>query len=141
METKAQEEGVLTGFGPRWVWQAAGLALVGAVLIRCSNGTEYVLEGAEGELASPPLGTAGFHLDVGNGLVFNQLTSTLTLPDNTFQTQTTDLSPDDSSITIYLGELPVGSGYQIALSATSTTGFFPSMVTPTRVSATRGAHS
>jgi hypothetical protein len=101
--------------------QALGLVAAGAILVRCSGGTEYVLEGVGAE-AAPQLGTAGFHLDVEGGLVFNQLTSTLQFPDNTFQTQTFDLSPDDTSITIYLGELPAGSGYQVTLSATSTTG-------------------
>jgi len=108
-------------FAPRWLLQAFGWALAGAALVRCSDASEVVLQGVEEE-AAPALGTAGFHLDVGNGLVFNQLTSTLRLPNNTFQTQTFDLSPDDSSITIYLGELPVGSGYQMTLSATSSTG-------------------
>lgn len=110
-------------FAPRWLVQAFGLLAAGAALIRCSEGTEYVLPGVAGEgQAAPELGTAGFHLDVGDGLVFNQLTSTLLFPDNTSQTQTLDVSPDDSSITIYLGELPVGSGYQVTLSATSSTG-------------------
>ena len=113
----------MTQFAPRWLLQAFALAVAGAALIRCSDGTEYVLQGVEGEgAAAAPLGTAGFHLDVGNGLLFNQLTYTLQLPDNTFQTKTIDLSPDDTSITIYLGELAVGSGYQVTLSATSTTG-------------------
>src|SRR5262245_32453253 len=96
-----------------------GVVLAGAALIHCSGGTEYLLEGIETE--APAIGTAGFHLDV-EGLTFRQLVATLTFPDNTFQTQTLDLSPEDTSLTIYLGELPVGTGYQIALSATSTTG-------------------
>lgn len=103
----------------KWLpWLTCGVASV--ALIRCSSGTEYVLEGGAGE--APLLGTAGFHLDVGDGLVFNQLTATLQFPDATFQTQTLDVSADDSSLTMYLGELPVGSGYQVTLSATSTTG-------------------
>lgn len=114
------EEGLLSRLVPRrwlpWLTYAAA----GVALIRCSDGTEYVLDGA-GEVA-PQLGTAGFHLDVGSGLVFNQFTATLQFPDATSQTQTLDVSPDDSSLTIYLGELPVGSGYQVTLSGTSTTG-------------------
>jgi hypothetical protein len=111
----------LTRFSPRRWLQGLGFALAGVVLIRCSGGTEYLLEGVEAEAAAP-LGTAGFHLEVGDGLVFRSLSATLTFPDGTFQTQTIDLTPDDTSITIYLGELPVGNGYQITLSATSTSG-------------------
>lgn len=107
-------------FAPRkWLpWLTCTVA--GVALIRCSGGTEYLMEGLAEE--APLLGTAGFHLDVGDGLVFNQMTATLQFPDTTFQTQTLDVSPDDSSLTLYLGELPVGSGYQVTLSATSTTG-------------------
>ncbi len=107
-------------FAPKnWLpWLTCTVA--GVVLARCSDSAEYLLEAPAEE--APALGTAGFHLDVGDGLVFNQLTATLQFPDSTFQTQTLDVSPDDSSLTLYLGELPVGSGYQVTLSATSTTG-------------------
>jgi hypothetical protein len=118
---RGAEEGLLSRFEARSWLRGVGVVLAGAALIHCSGGTEYLLDGVEAE-APQALGTAGFHLDVGDGLTFRQLTATLTFPDSTFQTQTLDLSPEDTSLTIYLGELAVGTGYQITLSATSTTG-------------------
>lgn len=89
--------------------------------MRCSSESEFIFDGAAVSSESE-LGTAGFQLEVDSGLVFNQLVATLRFPDDTSRTQTIDISPDDSTITIYLGELPVGSGYEVTLSATSTTG-------------------
>jgi hypothetical protein len=52
----------------------------------------------------------------------NTVTATLQLPGGATQTQNFDVSPNDASISVYLGELPVGSGYQVTLSATATNG-------------------
>jgi hypothetical protein len=109
----------LSRFASRsWV-QAVAWAVVGLALIKCSGETEFVVDGAA---TSGDFGTAGFQLDVGGGLVVNTVTSTLTLPDGSTHTQNFDVSPDDTSISVYLGELAVGGGYQISLSATATNG-------------------
>lgn len=110
----------MTRFASRTWVQAVACAVVGLALAKCSGQTEVIVDGAEG--GSADVGTAGFQLDVGGGLVVNTVTSTLTLLDGTTQTRNFDVSPDDASISIYLGELAVGSGYQISLSASATNG-------------------
>jgi hypothetical protein len=110
----------LTRFTSRTWVQGAAWAVVGLALAKCSGETEFIVDGAQA--SGGDVGTAGFQLDVGGGLVVNTVTSTLTLPNGTTQTQNFDVSPDDASISVYLGELPVGSGYQISLSASATNG-------------------
>jgi hypothetical protein len=111
----------LTRFTSRAWFQALVLGVAGVALVRCSSESEIVFDDESVSSASE-LGTAGFQLQVDSGLIFNQLIATLRFPDDTAQTKTIDISPDDSTITIYLGELPVGSGYEVTLAATSTTG-------------------
>ncbi|HKO93133.1 MAG TPA: hypothetical protein VJU61_18385 [Polyangiaceae bacterium] len=111
----------MTRFTSRAWFQALVLGVAGVALIRCSSDSEVIFAETAASSESE-LGTAGFQLEVDSGMVFNQLSATLRFPDDTSQTQTIDVSPDDSTITIYLGELPVGSGYEVTLSATSTTG-------------------
>jgi hypothetical protein len=119
------EEGPLTRFASRsWV-QVVAVAVVGLALAKCSGQTELVVDGPEatsGDATGGDFGTAGFQLDVGSGIVVNTVTSTLTLPDGTTHTQNFDVSTSDAAISVYLGELAVGSGYQISLSASATNG-------------------
>jgi hypothetical protein len=106
---------------PSRTWlQVLASAAIGLGLAKCSAGTEVAVDGAD--TTSGDFGTAGFQLDVGSGITVNTVTATLLLPNGTSQTQNFDVSPDDASISVYLGELPVGSGYQVTLSATATNG-------------------
>jgi len=111
----------VTRFASRAWFQALVLGAAGVALVRCSSESEVVFDDPSVSSAGE-IGTAGFQLEVDSGLVFSQLIATLRFPDDTAQTKTIDISPDDSTITIYLGELPVGSGYEVTLAATSTTG-------------------
>src|SRR4051812_21695946 len=106
---------------PSRTWlQVLAWAAVGLGLAKCSGGTEVLVDGAD--TTSGDLGTAGFQLDVGSGITVNTVTAALLLPNGSSQTQNFDVSQDDASIAVYLGELPVGSGYQVTLSATATNG-------------------
>jgi hypothetical protein len=100
--------------------QVLAWAAVGLGLAKCSSGTEFVVDGVDP--TSGDVGTAGFQLDVGSGITVNAVAATLLSPDGTSQTRNFDVSQDDASIAVYLGELPVGSGYQVTLSATATNG-------------------
>lgn len=96
--------------------------LAALVLVHCSEEARVILEPQPLAEDAPELGSAGLELQLASGLSFTSVAVTLRSPAGATQTQNIDVSADDSTISAYLGELPVANGYELTLSTTASNG-------------------
>jgi hypothetical protein len=92
-------------------------------LVDCSEEATVVLGdpsvGAPGE---SEFGSVGLQLQLASDLSFETVSLTLRYPSGTTQSQNIDVSAEDSTVSAYLGELPVANGYEVTLSTTASNG-------------------
>ena len=99
-------------------------ALTCAAVVSCSSKEATVVEAAS--TAAPgatEIGAASLSLTVGD-LTINTVTAVISRAQGGFQTQThaIDVTGDGAVIAIFFGNLPVGRGYEVTLTAADCTG-------------------
>jgi hypothetical protein len=98
-----------------------GLLLAGAssaaLLCSCSSGTEGDASSADTQSSA----SIGLDLQLGSGLALNQLTYTISGPASFLKTGTLDVS-NSTIVSGIIAGLPVGTGYTISLSGSTTDG-------------------
>jgi hypothetical protein len=92
-------------------------------LADCSEEARFVLDDPGAGVSSEgDFGSVGLQLQLASGLSFDTVALTLRYPSGNTQTQNIDVSAEDSTVSAFLGELPVANGYEVTLSTTASNG-------------------
>jgi hypothetical protein len=102
--------------------RALGWSLAALVLVDCTEGAQIIVEADPSAEGAPELGSAGLQLQLESGLSFTTVAVSVRSPGGATQTQNIDVSAEDSTISAFLGELPVANGYEVTLTTTASNG-------------------